>query len=350
MTSSISLKGWLNKQKHGVCKTFVRRYFVLEGRELRYYKNESDPIPQTIIDLDHYHIISNAPAKKSSQRLHTFLLLSNDEQKQERPDYVLQADSEENMHLWISHLQEEVINSTSVLDKWLKRLDMHTPAPLPSTPLSPPLSSSSCQKQPMNSQSYASLLSPKPRVLRSQRSAESISSCHSLSSSSASFFSTSSLNDQPGRRPSNHSMHSLSSTTSSSSSRFFSAFIPHWSRKSTSSSLSSYSIPRSTSPVTVMDKESGTSSLLHSSMPSSPPVMASIIHPSEYNHDDDPQERLQQRLHLEQMHEQSMLSPSSSSSSLSSQQQAHMAASRTDILHQSNLYYISPTSIRSRSC
>lgn len=38
--SAIRLKGWLNKQKHGKCRAWVRRYFVLYGDELRYYKNK----------------------------------------------------------------------------------------------------------------------------------------------------------------------------------------------------------------------------------------------------------------------------------------------------------------------
>lgn len=37
---TIRLKGWLNKQKHGKCKAWLRRYFVLYGEELRYYKNK----------------------------------------------------------------------------------------------------------------------------------------------------------------------------------------------------------------------------------------------------------------------------------------------------------------------
>lgn len=38
--STIRLKGWLNKQKHGKCRAWLRRYFVLYGEELRYYKNK----------------------------------------------------------------------------------------------------------------------------------------------------------------------------------------------------------------------------------------------------------------------------------------------------------------------
>lgn len=38
--ATVRLKGWLNKQKHGKCKAWLRRYFVLYDKELRYYKNK----------------------------------------------------------------------------------------------------------------------------------------------------------------------------------------------------------------------------------------------------------------------------------------------------------------------
>lgn len=38
--STIRLGGWLNKQKHGKCRAWLRRYFVLYGEELRYYKTK----------------------------------------------------------------------------------------------------------------------------------------------------------------------------------------------------------------------------------------------------------------------------------------------------------------------
>lgn len=38
--TTIRLKGYLNKQKHGRCRAWLKRYFVLYGEELRYYKNK----------------------------------------------------------------------------------------------------------------------------------------------------------------------------------------------------------------------------------------------------------------------------------------------------------------------
>lgn len=38
---SLQLQGWLLKQqRHGLRKSWLRRYFVLDGDELRHYKNE----------------------------------------------------------------------------------------------------------------------------------------------------------------------------------------------------------------------------------------------------------------------------------------------------------------------
>ncbi|KAG1089710.1 hypothetical protein G6F42_019904 [Rhizopus arrhizus] len=38
--STVRLEGYLMKQKHGKCKAWQKRYFVLYGEELRYYKNK----------------------------------------------------------------------------------------------------------------------------------------------------------------------------------------------------------------------------------------------------------------------------------------------------------------------
>lgn len=38
--STIQLEGYLYKQKHGKCKAWQKRYFILYGEELRYYKSK----------------------------------------------------------------------------------------------------------------------------------------------------------------------------------------------------------------------------------------------------------------------------------------------------------------------
>lgn len=40
MKEQPTLQGWLMKQKHGLCRTWTRRYFVLIGRQLYYYRHE----------------------------------------------------------------------------------------------------------------------------------------------------------------------------------------------------------------------------------------------------------------------------------------------------------------------
>jgi hypothetical protein len=38
--STIYFEGYLYKQKHGKCRAWLKRYFVLYGEELRYYKTK----------------------------------------------------------------------------------------------------------------------------------------------------------------------------------------------------------------------------------------------------------------------------------------------------------------------
>lgn len=38
--SNIRLQGYLMKQKHGRCRAWLRRYFVLYDEEIRYYKTK----------------------------------------------------------------------------------------------------------------------------------------------------------------------------------------------------------------------------------------------------------------------------------------------------------------------
>jgi hypothetical protein len=38
--TTILLQGYLMKQKHGKCRAWLKRYFVLYGGELRYFKTK----------------------------------------------------------------------------------------------------------------------------------------------------------------------------------------------------------------------------------------------------------------------------------------------------------------------
>jgi hypothetical protein len=38
--SNVRLEGYLMKQKHGRCKSWLKRYFIFYGDELRYYKDK----------------------------------------------------------------------------------------------------------------------------------------------------------------------------------------------------------------------------------------------------------------------------------------------------------------------
>ncbi|ORZ20598.1 hypothetical protein BCR42DRAFT_434982 [Absidia repens] len=214
-SESSSLQGWLLKQKHGLYRSWLKRYFVLHGRELSYYRNETDKVPQNVLDLDHYTI----SFKKQSRRNCTFILVAEEHHMQ--PDYYLQAETKDDLDVWISHLQQHM-STSSVLDKWLERLDMTcAPPPPPSSPptlrdnqtvpcaslLAPTLSYH--PHHPHHPQQPPSHHHQHPSSLRSHRSVESIHTFCSLPSVS---HRVSFTND---RRPSSQSTHSNSSDSSS---------------------------------------------------------------------------------------------------------------------------------------
>lgn len=310
--STIRLKGYLMKQKHGKCRAWLKRYFVLYGEELRYYKNKvfihinyilssctnliiimkkNDTNALAVISLDHYSLVPDAqPLTSLNQKqwkYNTFCLVSDDETKFDWPDYFLQAPSAEDRAIWVDSLQDHVSQSTTVLEKWLERLqlppqDMQalsiyqpsinsptTPTfikDLPELPISP--------VSEISSTSYIQL-PPQQQALRCYKSAESLNT-----------FTTRSSNVSSGkRRPSDF----LPSRSSDMSNKLLSSKIFNWTRsKSTNSSVSSIVESMHTT-----DAEDGNSSRLLST-PKIVPIALEcpIIHPSEYNHDDDPSERI----------------------------------------------------------
>ncbi|CAO3631474.1 unnamed protein product [Cunninghamella blakesleeana] len=195
MKEQSTLQGWLMKQKHGLCRTWTRRYFVLSGRQLYYYRHEElDHSPQNVIDLDYYSIST----KKNVKRQCTFVLVADEHRM--LPDYYLQAESEEQLEIWVNHLQQHMTTG-SVLDKWLERLDINSQE-------NPSSSLHTSQQQQQSS------FMDSPPHLRSHRSVESIHTIGSVPSSSMMIPRSSFTND---RRPSYQSTHSNTSTTSHNS-------------------------------------------------------------------------------------------------------------------------------------
>ncbi|CAO3593129.1 unnamed protein product [Absidia cylindrospora] len=342
------------KQNHGLYRSWLKRYFVLQGRELSYYRNETDKEPQNVLDLDHYTI----SFKKQSRRHCTFVLVAEEHHMQ--PDYYLQAETKEDLDIWVTHLQQHM-STSSVLDKWLERLDMNsvpsshreTTANSCTSSLHAPYQQQQQHQQQQQQQQYY--------PLRSHHSVESIHTYCSLPS--LSHHRVSFTND---RRPSSQSTHSNSSTTSNTShgtshtsppqyrpvtpnNNASSTTTPSLSSSSSSSATKSFTsrlfssrrqpphpfhkqrsldfcITSSSSPSTPSlststarkDHDGSDGSLLdqvgmkllHHHLGDTSPSMlddttastltTSIIHPSEYNHDDDPQERLRLR-QLQQM-------------------------------------------------
>ncbi|KAG1454818.1 hypothetical protein G6F56_007229 [Rhizopus delemar] len=112
------------KQKHGKFKGFQKRFFVLYDEELRYYKTQNDSTALAIISLDHY-TLTHVQTENQTTENKQFCLLSDDESKYDWPDYFLQAESEQDWKIWVDCLTQLTTESTtSVLDKWLERLDM----------------------------------------------------------------------------------------------------------------------------------------------------------------------------------------------------------------------------------
>ncbi|GAN09378.1 hypothetical protein MAM1_0263c08904 [Mucor ambiguus] len=294
--STVRLEGYLMKQKHGKCRAWLKRYFVLYGEELRYYKNKDDSNALAVISLDHYSLVADAqPVTSLNQKqskLNTFCLVSDDETKFDWPDYYLQAPSAEERAVWVDSLQDHVSQSTTVLEKWLDRLQLppqdmqalsiHQPSQtcsettattnttfikelprLPTSPMSPTTSSSSFIRQ----------ASPqKHQALRYFKSAESLNTFTTRSSSN--------LSSAGKRRPSDF----MPSRSSDLSSKLLSSKMFSWTRsKSNNSSVSS--IPES---IQTTDADDGGRALLTPKIALESP----IIHPSEYNHDDDPSERI----------------------------------------------------------
>ncbi|KAI7893533.1 uncharacterized protein EV154DRAFT_501490 [Mucor mucedo] len=275
--STIRLKGWLNKQKHGKCKAWLKRYFVLYGEELRYYKNKNDTNALAVISLDHYSLVANAqPLTSMNQkqwRYHTFCLVSDDDTKFDWPDYFLQAENDCERADWVDSLHDHVSQSKSVLEKWLERLDM------PAEEITV-MTSIYSHDDIDPSQEKASVLSSVnlPPPLHHQKSNESFGTLATHSSLSVD-------GESSKRRPSDFT---ASRSTELITGKLFSTKIFNWSRtKSSASSVTSSARSISTSII-----ENQSSEFL--SAPHTPfkPIESPIIHPSEYNHDDDPMDRL----------------------------------------------------------
>ncbi|CAO3594989.1 unnamed protein product [Absidia cylindrospora] len=194
-------EGWLAKT--GLLGTRHRRYFVLSGTELRYYKQMSDTHPTGTIELKHYSIVEKDSNK---QQPYGFRIVS---QCKYHRSYIFYADHEQGRQYWI-----DIINATlnpfigrhhtcdspilplpeepySVLDKWLNRLDLNDDRQyqrhqqhLSRTPTTEP-SSTINTHSPTNP--LASYLSPTLRASRSStESLDSLPSETTLSSSAGS--------------------------------------------------------------------------------------------------------------------------------------------------------------------
>ncbi|KAI9300545.1 hypothetical protein BJ944DRAFT_244096 [Cunninghamella echinulata] len=145
----LPLKGWLfMKRQSTVRKSWTQRYFVLESKELRCYKNELDTTPILTFNLRHYKLeipsasSISSPSSPSSTKQNIFKLIG---QTSDLMELILQADNEKHFTQWVDTLeqhlgeQDEVLNedplyvystqsSTDVLDRWLEKYDLLVPS------------------------------------------------------------------------------------------------------------------------------------------------------------------------------------------------------------------------------
>ncbi|KAL0088292.1 hypothetical protein J3Q64DRAFT_1846458 [Phycomyces blakesleeanus] len=251
-TYPIIFEGWLLKQRQNIRKAYIRRYFVLTDCELRYYKNETDTTPQNILSLFNYQVDNTYYSRQSPN---TFRLISNDDTKNKFPDFNLQAETEQAMNAWIDALQRHSSGS-NVLDKWLDLYDIST-----------------------NTNTNTNTMDTSPSSCRLSHSG-SITSTYSNQSNTHSTYSAASPVSIENPYP--HSSRLGSEKPPRKLTSFF-QFI--WPRKS--------SKPRSTHESHMQSQfSSPTPQLSTSTQNTSPitvslPFQQSIIHPSEYNREDD---------------------------------------------------------------
>ncbi|KAG1138145.1 hypothetical protein G6F37_009125 [Rhizopus arrhizus] len=264
-TSAAYMKGWLMKQTHGICKSFQKRYFILYNEELRYYKNQNELTPLAIILLDHYTLVPVVqPELIKQNHQSTFCLISDDETKHDWPDYFLQAESENQKQIWIDCIQDLSRHSVSVLDKWLKRLEVsdnslysyNGQSDMSRTDDDSESTSSSTISPPSSNSKLSNHF-----FLRNYKSAESLGTTKSISSQQQ--------HSERQRRPSNLSK------SSSSSRKILSN--KHFNRSSRCTNKSS------SSSIISLPEESN--EYFHKPMHTTKALEQPIIHPSEYNYD-----------------------------------------------------------------
>lgn len=109
-----------------------RYYCILDDHYIRYFESDDVILPKGVFNLSQYKIVP-APRQGwfSARHRQTFHLISGDE----RPDWVLVADSKESMQAWVSAVEKSTSSRThttspttgsddDVLGKWLQRVDV----------------------------------------------------------------------------------------------------------------------------------------------------------------------------------------------------------------------------------
>ncbi|CDH49944.1 predicted protein [Lichtheimia corymbifera JMRC:FSU:9682] len=224
-------EGWLYKLSWtNLHRSWQRRYYVLQGKELRCYKKPDDHKPSSTIDLKHYVRVNMFPSKHSQWtfrletgcRYHKSYLLCGETEADSRswihtiaarihPEHSSQlcAPGEHHLKQYYQHhynnhsnnsvddddgIDEEIISDygSSVLDKWLERLDLQddpskksmtsiaTPMPSSTISTSIPTSTTSTAAGPLSTSlpALSSTISTTDETISRPPSSNSVSSNH----------------------------------------------------------------------------------------------------------------------------------------------------------------------------
>ena len=125
--SIIAMDGWLYKLKRGkggiIIPSWNKRWFSLEGRYLKWYKNVSDTIPRSFIDLQY---ITRITPFESEENTYSFIISHPDR------NLMLRTDNIDIMNQWLRAIRLQVDlmrggNGTSIMDVAMSRRDVASP-------------------------------------------------------------------------------------------------------------------------------------------------------------------------------------------------------------------------------
>jgi len=99
----------MKRRQNKFSSIWNRRWFALDGRELKYFKSKRSDTPSSIIDL--LSIQSIRPFEKDDQGMYSFVI------KAKHRTFMLRTDTEGDMKRWVRGLQEQKILWENKIEK-----------------------------------------------------------------------------------------------------------------------------------------------------------------------------------------------------------------------------------------